>query len=445
MTDQERLAHQLAALLRAQGLDHTTTGGGVHWRVDLDGRDRAMRVHCFWYGASHGLLLGMNPANARARPQRPGAARTGPEFAVTLTEGASTVAEGRTGDADEVVTCARAWLAGSSREALAVAAPFVDRQGRLMRAVADRLDDRLGWELAGDPSYELWVQGDGRSCELRLNGEGVSCQFRVGQASVAFASVVDDPAAATSAWLLEGVALAVLPSRVAGASLEPHSAFLESDPARWHWAHMRERIADPDDVLAALRPLHERLAASAIATRFFSYSSLNRLCFSASSHYPWVDPGLPPIAPTEDGRYGLGRETLQLDDALSFIERTLAAFPIPPFFGSAYHLEHRVLRARLKALGSPLEPLLAPRGAWFDVVVPGLASARRCRVSPRDDWTGQLRERTDLELIDGASVASATWPSWDTAVAALRRFCEEDAPIDEVLRAPGVDVVSRAP
>ncbi|MBL8923160.1 MAG: hypothetical protein JNJ54_30195 [Myxococcaceae bacterium] len=443
MTDQERLAHDLAAVLRAQGLGGSATGGGVHWRVDLTTPGRAMRVHCFWYGASHGLLLGMNPANARARPRPTGNARFGPEYAATLREGAATVAEGRTGDAGEVVACARAWLAGCSRDELAVAAPFVDRLGRFMRAVAGRIDPRLGWELGGDPSYELWVHGEGRSCELKPNGEEPSCQFRIGQATVAFTPRLEDVGDATSAWLLERTPLSALPSRVPRASLEPHAEVLESDPARWHWLHMRERIADADDVLAELRPLHERLAASPIATRFFTYSSLNRLCFSASSHFPWVDPGLPPIAPAGDGRYGVGRDVLQLDDALARIEARLAGFPIPPFSGSAYHLEQRVLGVRLKALGSPLEPVLAPRGAWFDVVVPALGSTRRCLVTPRNDWTGQVRERAHLELIDGASTVSASWPSWDDAVAAVRCFCEDDAPLDEVLRAPGVEVQRR--
>lgn len=442
MTDHERLAHELVARLADAGVQGAATGGGVHWRVDLATAGRSMRVHCFWYSDVSGLALGMN-ANARASAHGRPSARTGPEYAVTVGDG-SMSADGRTQDVAQVLTCAKEWLGGCTPVRLAMSAPFIDRLGRAMRAVAERIDPRLGWELGGDPSHELWVHGDGRSCEFKLVGDALDCVFRVGQASVAFASFVDDPAAATSAWLLDRIPVAEVPARIDGAALERHAEVLETDPARWHWLHMRDRIADPDDVLADLRPLHERLAASPVATRFFSYSSLNRLCFSASSHYPWVDPGLPAIAPAEDDRYAIGRDVLDLEAAAALVESTLSAFPIPPFFGSAYHLEHRVLAARLRTLGSPLASLLAPRGAWFDVVVPGLKSGRRGRVSPRDDWTGRRREHTDLELFDGASTVSARWPSWDDAVAALRHFCEAEAPLDEVLRAPGVDVVSRS-
>jgi hypothetical protein len=443
VTDQERLAHDLVARLADAGVQGTATGGGVHWRVDLATAGRSMRVHCFWYGDVSGLVLGMNAANARASAHERPSARTGPEYAVTVRDGAMS-ADGRTHDVAQVLTCAKEWLGGCSPVRLAMTVPFIDRLGRAMRAIAERIDPRLGWELGGDPSYALWVHRDGRSCELKLTGDALDCVFRVGQASVAFASFVDDPAGATSAWLLDRISVTEVPARIDGAALERHAEVLEADPARWHWLHMRDRIADPDDVLADLRPLHERLAASPVATRFFSYSSLNRLCFSASSHYPWVDPGLPAIAPAEDDRYALGRDVLNLEAAVALIESTLSAFPIPPFFGSAYHLEHRVLAARLKTLGSPLEPLLAPRGAWFDVVVPAVTSARRCRVSPRDDWTGRRNERTELTLIEGASSVSATWPSWDDAIVALRRFCEADAPLEELLRAPGVDVLSRS-
>jgi len=37
----------------------------------------------------------------------------------------------------------------------------------------------------------------------------------------------------------------------------------------------------------------EALEQSPVARRFFTFSSLDRLCFSASSHYPWVAAGSP--------------------------------------------------------------------------------------------------------------------------------------------------------
>ena len=81
---------------------------------------------------------------------------------------------------------------------------------------------------------------------------------------------------------------------------------LETDAARWHWLQFRDRIADPHDVLAPLRTLIEALATSPVATRFYTYSSLHMLCFSASSHFPWVDDGLPVVWAVEPSFYLVG-------------------------------------------------------------------------------------------------------------------------------------------
>ena len=91
-----------------------------------------------------------------------------------------------------------------------------------------------------------------------------------------------DPVGDVAAWLLEGATLAQLAGR--GADVERHAEVLEIDPARWHWLHVRDRIADPNDVLAPLAPLIRLLMESPIASRFYTYSSLYSLCFSPSSH-----------------------------------------------------------------------------------------------------------------------------------------------------------------
>ena len=112
-------------------------------------------------------------------------------------------------------------------------------------------------------------------------------------------AAMDDIPGAVAVWLIDGVPLRALAARVAGARLERHAEVLETDPARWHWLHVRDRIGDDRDVLAPLRPLIEVLAASPVATAFYTYSSLNRLCFSASSHFPWVNDGLPIVCPVQ--------------------------------------------------------------------------------------------------------------------------------------------------
>jgi hypothetical protein len=166
----------------------------------------------------------------------------------------------------------------------------------------------------------------------------VSASFWLGPAQVAFGDVTGDPATPISHWL-HGATLAELADL--GVACEAHAELLErGEAARWHWLHVRERIEDPGDVLAGSRPLLRRLADRELPTRFFSYSSLARFCFSASSHFPWVDEGLPVICPPDEGRgylveIGSARTECNVDEAVELIEDVLAAYPLEPFFGSA--------------------------------------------------------------------------------------------------------------
>jgi hypothetical protein len=332
---QETLAHALVDALAEVGVAARATGRGVHWHVDAGAADaRSMRVHCFWYGRElAGLFLGMNPAHARARPRPAGAPYEGPEYAVTLTEGGR-LAEGRTHAIEEVVACARAWLDGMDLEQLQREVPFVERRGRPMRALGAQLDPRLPWAVGGDSSWELRVRGEGRRCAARADDDGaVSCAFFLGPAQIACGATGDDTKRAIEAWLVEQVDLRTLAQRVPSVVLEAHAEVLESDPARWHWLHVRDRIADPNDVLAPMRELIAALAESPMATRFYCYSSLNRLCFSASSHYPWVDEGLPVVTPV-NGAYDVSGVRCGKDEAVRRVEAMLKASGLVPFFGS---------------------------------------------------------------------------------------------------------------
>src|SRR5262249_27706390 len=146
-------------------------------------------------------------------------------------------------------------------------------------------------EIGRDPSYELWVYGDNRSCRMTKADAAVACAFRVGQAQIAYAANLDEIPAAVEAWLSERIDARTLAARFRAVSLERHAEILESNPARWHWMHLLERVSDAEDVLAPLRELIEVLATKPQASQFFSFSSLNSFCFSASSHYPWAREG----------------------------------------------------------------------------------------------------------------------------------------------------------
>ena len=88
MEPNEAEAHKLFSKLKKKGIHAQIRGGGVHWNVDVTpNQGRSLSVACFWYERNiHGLMLGMNPANARSRLSRKQRPKQGPEFYVVLKE-----------------------------------------------------------------------------------------------------------------------------------------------------------------------------------------------------------------------------------------------------------------------------------------------------------------------------------------------------------------------
>jgi hypothetical protein len=421
-------ANALAAGLQNAGFEARVSGAGVHWQVDVtnvgDGGanvSRSVRVHCFFCErAITGLLLGMNPSNARSQLGRAQPEPyEGPEYAITLQEGKSQLS-GRTRAEAEVITSVSAWLGGALPAELEKVAPFIDEKPRAMRALAARIALPLRHELGDEPSSPLWIYGEGRSCRLGQGTSGVSCGVLLGQAQVAYAGHLEPARLAVAAWLVEGADLRSLAARVPEVAVERHAELLERDPAAWHWAHLRERIAHPGDVLAPLRELVETLASLPSARTFYSYSSLNRLCFSASSHYPWVDQGLPIVGRDGDGRHWVevdgGSDFCDLATAVRRIEATLAASPIRPFFGSAPHHDRPLVAEALERRGSPLRPRLEQRGAWYRLVVASRDGTRQCTVEGRR-----------VTFVEGDRWRLAEWPTIDGVAGGLHAYLEEGA------------------
>jgi hypothetical protein len=437
MKENERAAHDLVLKLGAAGIDAHVSGAGVHWQVDIGRPEgRALLVHCFWYErAISGLILGMNPANARSRLQPARTPYEGPEYLVISSDGGRRLADGRTRDIAAVVDCARTWLAGRGLDQLALAVPFIDQKGRAMRALSRRLNPELRRDLGGDPSYELWVYGEGRSCRVQGEGDAVACNFLVGQAQVARAPAIVDVPDAVEAWLVGRLSLHDLTNRVPGLELERHAELVETDPARWHWMHLRDRAANSNDVLASLRDLIEALASSPVATKFYTYSSHDRLCFSASSHYPWVDDGLPVVARNRNGDYLVDQVRHDLRSAVHLVEATLDACPVRPFFGSSPHQELPALQKCFARQGSALHPRLVQEQAWYYLLVTDPTGARRCRMSA-----------CIVTLSDETGHLIADWPTLDDAVRAVRRYCEDGAKLAEIAARSGAHrIVSHSP
>jgi hypothetical protein len=421
----ETAARDLAAKLESTGISARVVGRGVHWRVETDAKQhRALVVHCFWYERTlSGLVLGMNPANARHALHRKVKPRIGVEYLVVVREAGERIADGRTSVEQDVVACAGRWLGHAALSDVTQALPFIDEKPRAMRAIGQRIDPRLRWDIGEEGLCELWVYGDDRSCRIAASDGSTACAFLLGKAQVAFAGDLDDIPRAVATWLVDRVSIAQLASAVRGVECERHAEMLEIDPARWHWLHVRDRIADPNDVLAPMRELIELLAASPVVASFYTYSSLDRLCFSASSHYPWVGEGLPVVARRADGDYSVSGSQRDRTDAVASIEATLAQYSIRPFFGSALDYERPILSACMASHGSALRPQLVQREGWYRLEIP--SGTRRCDVN-----------RLAVTFRDGAIVLDASWPTLDTAVAAILSFLEDGRSLDEVAADP---------
>jgi hypothetical protein len=423
MRDEERIARLLAESLSASCADSEVTikGGGVHWNVQVQRGVRTSAVNCFWYGAGvNGLMLGMNPANARFSMRPAIKPRHGAEYLVALldSEGRG-VADGRAHDLEVAVTSINAWLSGAGIAEIEQRWPYLNEAPRRYRAVLAEIEPRCRdvarCVLETSPVTELWVYGDGRSCQVYVNADGVGVSIRLGHVQVAFVSPTDDVAGMIDRWMRGATLLEMVE---AGAGLESHAQLLEAgEAARWHWEHTRERIESDGDVLADSRPLLRRLAQSDVATQFFSYSSLNRFCFSASSHYPWVDDGLPVIYPPPAGRgyfvvIGETETECTIDEAVELVEKTLRAYPARPFFGSATGLVLEPINAELERQGSSLRAALAQYGQWYRAELS--VAGRRCVIS-KDPWTvtfaeAEAAERNEsFESIAAAVTAIVGW------------------------------------
>jgi hypothetical protein len=293
---------------------------------------RAATVSCIWYEPGIlALMLGMNPANARHSLTPKITPYSGAEYDVRLVEAGAEIASGRTTLAEEVPRCLRDWLSGASLDAVVTGADFIDRGPRRIRALAAQLDPSVRASITDTSRHALEARAGARSFRLSMLRDVAVCTLYAGPAALAATTADEAIFAGTRAWLIERVDVAALPSIDERITVNRHAEWFERDAARWHWLHVRDRLNDEDDVLTPLRPLLVRLAESPIATRFFSYTSLYRLCFSASSHYPWVNQGLPTIDPnrTPDAVTVDGQQ-LSIDEAVGYIERVLAAYPIAP-------------------------------------------------------------------------------------------------------------------
>ena len=413
MRQNEKEAQQLVANLTSLGIAAKVEGRGVHWHVDVNPiNNRLLRVHCFWYEKKvSDLMLSMNPANSRSRFSPRPKSHEGPEFYVKIEESGQPIADGRTYFVGQVVKCIQSWMSGKPLENVIQETPFINEKLREMKAIAASLAPSLRWDIGDDPGFDLWVYGHGRSCCVRNK----TCAFYFGLAQVAFAPQSSNLANDIAAWLIEELPIKSLATR--NIQVEQYADVLEVDPARWHWLHIRDRIRNPNDALFDLAPLIIRLLESRIASRFYTYSSLTRLCFSASSHYPWVGK-YPVVWAVNSDEYMVDTKKYSLDEAVTKIETVLESSSIEPFFGSESEYKLDLVAKSLEQHGSMLRPKRIQRKLSSDIWL--CRNSRRCRIG------------IYITCFDGMAQLDLQYKTIEDVVSIAIRFLEKGVSLDEL-------------
>lgn len=431
--EEERIARALFERMRAAfACDVQLHGEGVHWSVSGKSAARECRIHCFSYDdIPASIQLGMNPANQRASGAPLRKIREGAEYCCVILADGQRLAEGRTGNVDEAIACMQAWIdRGLDLADIQDELSFVNEPVRRMQDLISLIQSRAPSSVrCVDEQGELWIYGAGRSCRLEpVDDNCVACRLWIGQAQVAHGDATKDPAGLVTAWLVACLTLHEM-STFHGLNIENHAEVLETgDAARWHWLHLEDRLRDPDDVLTLSKPLVEAALKRPAIMEFFSFTSLYTLCFSASSHYPWVREGLPTVQPLLEGteyivEIGSSRKRCTVSRALELIEATLTDYPTRPFFGSAPFLDVDPLNTELAAQGSSLRAELVQRRQWFDCQV--IEGGRSCVVEAPD-----LRSVT-FESADTGKLTKKYVDS-SSAVAAVRQWLETGCTLQDL-------------
>jgi hypothetical protein len=432
-------------------------GGGVNWHVDASAGERTCRIHCFHYGHSAAdLYLGLR-GNTHLRTVQAAPLPEpylGVEYLVCFREGEDDIVEGRTNAPEQVAACVTRWvLVKGTREDVYNEFSFVDKNRRALRSLAEVIDKnqaRAGSEIrttleqgyGGDVGVELWVYGGKRSCRLEFEKhiESIGCAFLISGTQVASALFKADTMAAEAVhcWLDQSLSLTELLEKFAGLQLSDFAAqFERGDVAGWHWANVlnqarQEREAGVDEVLAYYLPILERVAAHPVMCKFFSFTSLNRLCFSRCSHYPFADSGMPMLAPAPGGYYAqCGEDMLQgdTDEICDFLSRHLSAVTKPPFHGCLDDCLIEPVNEMLKDQGSSIQVSHVQRMQWSDVVA--VAGDRSCKLNFSD--ADAMPYGVSFWGDTGEALAWGEFFKMPTMITAMRMWLESDAPLEDLV------------
>lgn len=404
--ENEQYAHDLAsAVEQRRGMRPAVEGAGVHWHVDVSEGSRVCRVHCFHYedrnpfeGRAEGTVtLGIrgNAHQSKVQVGQRSKWEAGAEYLVNFREGEKQVATCRVRSVADVLDSADRWLAGATVPDMHAAFDFVDQRTRQRRQISEEVAaelSRLGSTLklsddtsgfGGSEHGELWAYGGERSCRIAAGADGLEAALLLHRTQLARVGGLGagELARVLAGWVEEQGSTAMMsggPGR--WEIVERADLFEQGRYADWHWVQVLAQSRQ-SRVLSAYGPLLDLIVGSDVVSRYFSFTSLNRLCLSRCLLYPFDTERMPMLAPAGGGAFWLAvagadwaddpSEPMQLDalDALRRLETMLSMDDGRLHPGNVDDAMADEVNAAFESAGSKLRAAKLQECQWLRVVV----------------------------------------------------------------------------
>jgi len=328
--ENQQYAHDLASAVEQRlGVRPAVEGAGVHWHVDVREGSRLCRVHCFHYEgrnpfesrAEGTATLGIrgNAHQSKVQVGQRSTWKAGAEYYVSFCENDAERATCRVRSVANVLDSSERWLAGATVPDMHAAFDFVDQRTRQRQQIREEVAaelSRLGSALhlsdntsgfAGAEHGELWAYGGERSCRIAAGADGLEAALLLHRTQLARVGGLgaNELAHVLAGWVEEQESTATMsggPGRWEIA--ERADLFEQGRYADWHWVQVMAQSRH-SKVLSAYGPLLDLIVGSDVVSRYFSFTSLHRLCLSRCLLYPFDTERMPRLAPAKGGRFWL--------------------------------------------------------------------------------------------------------------------------------------------
>ncbi|BBM85626.1 DUF6193 family natural product biosynthesis protein [Candidatus Uabimicrobium amorphum] len=433
MRKEEQIARDLYEFLKSQCetcVEVAIEGAGVHWHVEAQYKNRRCRIHCMYYDNMDGLWLGMR-GNAHLRGSTndtPQITHRGVEYLISFHDNDDRICEGRTYDYNSIYGCIRGWIiACESREKLYEKFDFIDKNTRTLKALGKQIDasqKRRGskWRTCFEPSYtgdvgvELWVYAQRYSCRICTTPSNtIRCSFFINATLLASQdSTIEDIETSVYLWTDQQITLDKLQQKFPQLQIRDFARVFErGDYSDWHWQNVLQQARSGDEVLEYYLPILEEIVVRPEIKCFFSFTSLNRLCFSRCSHYPFMTEGLPVLFPTQEGCFAhCGEYSIcgNYEVICNFLSEHLERLAQPaPFVGTIRQFFISPLNKALEKLHSDVRMEHVQQNQWSRV------------------QAAKNNYRCGLEIYEEEENLYGIYFSKDDSEIALGRFASVDA------------------